>query len=228
MCCNIPKLTRMLLLCSLLVPTGAFATDFEISQLATEIRHASERLALGLRYSNGYGSVRHSASRLSSEADQLLRAVSYNRSSSVIRAEFRDIARRYQDLEQDYLRANRSGYNALAYAEMDNLSYLFTSLSNVIYYGQRTAPVYGGYNYVPPVASYQPYSNRGVRPLRQVAPGGHARPGVGQEDKGRINRFEYGRRSIGASNNFDHSSPVLQRQQRNLGNGLPGGASRNR
>ncbi|MEQ8953086.1 MAG: hypothetical protein RL120_03065 [Gammaproteobacteria bacterium] len=212
MLATIRRYSRPLLAALLLgAPGSLFATNFELSQLATEISQASYRLSEGLRYSSGYSSVRASASRLSSEAEQLLRAVSYNRSSASIRAEFRDISRRYQELERDYLRASRQRYNNAAFVEMDRINYLFTSLSNVVYYGQRSAPAYGAYTYVPPISGYRSYNNR---PLPQQ------RPGASLQNKStgsqRPSRFDYGRRSVGNSNNFDHRSSVLDRQQRNL------------
>ncbi len=183
-----------LMLGLLLAPASLFATNFELSRIAAEISQASYRLADGLRYANGYSSVRSSASRLSSEAEQLVRAISYNRSGSYIRSEFRDIARRYQELERDYLRASRQRLNNFAYTEMDRISYLFTSLSNVVYYGQRAAPAYGGYSYVPPV---------GYRSHVPAVPRSHAgtgRNGSRQANQ-RPNRFDYGTRTVPLRNN---------------------------
>ncbi|MBT7679463.1 MAG: hypothetical protein HN637_12700, partial [Gammaproteobacteria bacterium] len=112
----------------LLMPTSASASHFELSRLANQMSMVSERLAYELRYVRNYGSVRQKAERLARETRQLDEALRRNRSNSYVRSQFRDVSRRFESLEDAFLRANRQDYNNYVYDEMSVLSDLFSRL----------------------------------------------------------------------------------------------------
>jgi hypothetical protein len=156
-----------------LLPSALHASDFEISRLATQINQASGQLAQELHYLQGYSKVKQHANRLSREAGQLVDAVHRNRSPAYLRSQFRDIGRRYANLETAFLRANRGAHSPQLYAEIGQISYLFSSLSTEMYYNsyQELRPYY----YAAPFiigrrhrnpAGYGPNSGRGPGRIR--------------------------------------------------------------
>jgi predicted Zn-dependent peptidase len=91
----------------LVLPTTLKATQYEVSQLASQLGYATSLLADELRYIRGFGSVRQNADRVAREAEQLIKGIQRSRSNSYIRSQFKDISRSYSDLEAAFFRANR-------------------------------------------------------------------------------------------------------------------------
>lgn len=212
----------LILVTLLLFTPVAHATNFDVSHLAAELNRVSAELARDLRNTRGYSSVRFSADRLSREAGQLVAAISRNRSLSFQRSQFRNVVRRYRELEEAFLRSNRQ-HDRYVYNQVGVISNLFSGLNSEFFYTNYVEPA-PQYYYTPPV-------NRRI-------PGGIGRPSLGgfsnqvPQPAQRIDRRDYGRtRVLVPGNNFSHRSPVLERQQRNaaqLGrsSGIGGNSSR--
>ena len=245
----------------LVLPTTLKATQYEVSQLASQLGYATSLLADELRYIRGFGSVRQNANRVAREAEQLIKAIQRNRSNSYIRSQFKDISRGYSDLESAFFRANRSYYNAYANNEFGRISDLFSQLNDTFYY--LSPPVRyesRSYYYSPGVIS------RSRQPRLIGGSNGHrykGRSSTNRRDSSRNNRYRnerqnnrsvtrqidrdvdrlinrgvgrQGNRNAGRKNsgtasrqnnqrdngnlnafrgdNFDHRSPVIERQQR--------------
>jgi hypothetical protein len=210
-----PQQRLLILIISMLccLPTAAFATNFEISRLAAQINLASSQLANELRYARGYGSVRLSADRLSREAEQLVEAIRRSRSNSYVRSQFRDITRRYQDLEKDFLRANRTNHDPRLYNEVSLISNLYTNLSNEIYYTNYVAPYPQSYYYNAPIAS----GHNGSRSIggRGFVNQNRQRP----QNQGRRDRRDYGQISAShGATNFEQRNSMPNRQVRQNSN----------
>lgn len=190
----------------LLLPPVASATNFDVSHLAAELNRVSSELAQELRNTRGYNSVRFTANQLSREAADLVRAISRSRSLSAQRRAFQEVARRYRELEEAFLRVTRD-HDRYVYNQVGVISNLFSSLNSEFYYTNYVEPEPQRYYYVPPVI------------IRQQPLGGYGRRGIGQGDSrqepARKNRFDYPPISVGIPNNFSHRSSVLERQQRN-------------
>jgi hypothetical protein len=124
----------MLFAAVLVLPTTLKATQYEVSQLASQLGYATSLLADELRYIRGFGSVRQNADRVAREAEQLIKGIQRSRSNSYIRSQFKDISRSYSDLEAAFFRANRSYYNAYANNEFGHISDLFSQLNDTFYY----------------------------------------------------------------------------------------------
>ncbi|MDA1369751.1 MAG: hypothetical protein O2971_03185 [Proteobacteria bacterium] len=195
-----------------LAPMAGSATEFELARIAAQLNQLSSQLAHQLRYTNGYGNVRLSAERLAREAAKLVNAIRRNRSNSYIRSEFKDISRRYHNLEDDFLRANRSNHDPRLFQDLGFISNLYSNLSDEFYYTnhlEQPPPVY--YYNVPIV------SGRAVPPALRGQ--GNAHPGRQQQHaNGKRDRRDYGRISASRSLDFDHRSAVLDRQVSNDAN----------
>lgn len=202
--------TGLAVLLTVLLSSGAHATHFELSRLATQLSVASDQLYHGLRNVHGYSSVRQNASRLSTETRQFVESVNRDRSASQLRSKFNDLARAYSRLETAFLRAHHSRGNAYVYNDFTGISNLFAGLNEVYYYDS----VYAANNrvivqqrqyYAPPVISRRP----------RVDSHNSGNYGYNDPDRNRQrpNRRDYDSTSVLIPNNFDHRSPVLQRQQ---------------
>ena len=196
-----------LVLASMLAPSTLLATNFDVSHLAAELNRVSSELAVELRNTRGYGSVRFSADRLSREAADLVSAIRRNRSLSYQRAQFQDVVRHYRDLEEAFLRSGRE-HNRYVYNKVGVISNLFSGLNSEFHYTNyvESAPQY---SYVPPALNR--YRRAPVVSGRSIGLPGRAASEVARPS---------GRRGTGTNrvlipaNNFDHRSPVLERQQR--------------
>ena len=129
----------------------AFATEFEISRLATELNAASSHLAQQLK-GGGYQSMRFSAQRLSRASADLVNAIRRNRSPSFLRSEFRDVARHYQEMERAFLRINRE-HDRNIYHTVGTISNLFTGLNSELYHTGYIQPAPDVYIVTPPVVT---------------------------------------------------------------------------
>ena len=192
-----------------LAPMAGSATEFELARIAAQLNQLSSQLAHQLRYTNGYGNVRLSAERLAREAVQLVNAIRRNRSNSYIRSEFKDISRRYHNLEDDFLRANRSNHDPGLFQAVGFISNLYSNLSDEFYYTNHLEPPPPVYYYNAPIVS------------RHVVPpaiGGRGDADRQQQASGKRDRRDYGRISASRSLDFDHRSAVLDRQVSNAAN----------
>lgn len=199
----------------LMLPTLVFASHVDVARLATQLNLATGQLAYELRGSGAYSAIRQRSEYLSREAADLVDAVRRNRSSNHVQSRFRDVSRRFASLEQAFLRLHRKDYDPFLFNELDRISSLYTSLSQEFRYaGYGYEPLNA---YSPPVIIYQqiPVPGYGVsRGFLNPAPSryrnerdyGHEHPGN--------NRREYERRQVQRFPNYDHRSPVLDRQQR--------------
>jgi len=180
----------------LLQVSTALATEFQVAQLAAELTRASNQLAAGLGSARGYSSVRFSAERLSREAGELVDAIRRDRSRSYISAEFSDIGRHYLALEDAFLRANGGNHAPGLNRQVSLISNLYASLDATFRFTHRAVPPY-----------YYPVP---VPPRR-----GHDVPRVPETgETGRQDRRDYGRIRARRVLEFNHDSPVLQRQYR--------------
>lgn len=153
---------------ALMISGAVSASHFELTRLANQLDLVSSRLAYELRYKGSYSTVRSRAKSLSREAGQLYDALQRNRSSSSIRSHYRDVSRRFEKLEEAFLRANRRYYDAYAYQEVGLISQLFDGLSSEFYYAYYNEPRSGLSYYGSSRAySYVPYSSRSYSPPRR-------------------------------------------------------------
>ncbi len=195
----------------LLSPAVVFATNFEISRLATQLNLASAQLANELRYVHGYGSVRSRAQRLSREAGQLIDAIRRNRSHSYLRSQFNDIGRRYNKLEDAFLRANRNHHNPGLFNEVSFISNLYSSLSLEFYYTNYREPRYQQpYYYNPPLVINRRYSVPPAYAGRRFVNSNRRQ----QNTRRYHNRLDYPPTQALQLNNFGQPGTVLDRQTR--------------
>ena len=196
----------------LLLSPVVSATNFDVSHLAAELNRVSSALATELRNTRGYNSVRFSANQLSREAADLVQVISRNRSLSSQRRAFQEVARRYRELEEAFLRVSRD-HDRYVYNQVGVISNLFSSLNSEFYYTNYVEPAPQRYYYVPPVViRQQPLGGVGSRGYGR---GGSISAGGNRQEPARKNRFDYPPTSVGIPNNFSHRSSVLERQQRN-------------
>ena len=195
-------------LATMLAHPSAVATNFDVSHLAAELNRVSSELALELRNTRGYGSVRFSADRLSREAAQLVTAISRNRSLSYQRAQFQDVARHYRELEEAFLRSSRE-HNRYVYNKVGVISNLFSGLNSEFHYTNYVEPAPLRYSYVPP--SYSRYGRAPIVSGRSPASPGRSTRGV---ETPSVGRSSGSRTILLPPRNFSHRSPVLERQQR--------------
>lgn len=189
---------------TLLLPLTAQATAYELSRLASRLNFTSTRLAEDLRNSQGYSSVRFSAQRLSREAEQLVEAISRDRSHAYVRSQLDDVRHRYEDLEKAVLRIDGGRHQAYVFEQMDSISALYDSMNAEFYYQQRSYP---------PVRHY--YPNPGIIISGQrIVPRNYQPRQQHEDNDSRRDRRDYGRITTHRSLDFDHGSPVLERQRR--------------
>lgn len=194
-----------------LVPTAANAAHPDIAHFATQLNLATSQLAYELRGAGAYSVIRQRADRLSREAADLVNVVRRNQSNNRVESQFRDVQQRFASFEQAFLRLNRRDYDPYLFNELDRISHIYSNLSGQFHYQS-------GYAYVQPLVVAPPvvirqynydsrrgnvsgYSNRSVFPPHK-------------EQSGKRDRREYDRRVVRQAPNYDHRSPVLERQQR--------------
>lgn len=206
--------TLAMLVVVLVLPATALGNHQDIAHLATQLNLATSQLAYDLRGSGAYSSIRQQSERLSREAAQLVEAVRKNRSQNHVRAQFRDVSQRFASLEQAFLRLNRRDYDPALFNELDRISGLYNTLNAEFRYTGGYA-YEQPYQYNPPVIIYQqiPAPGYGI-PRGFVNP----QPQFRQEQYERRDRRDYGRRQVFRQMEFDHRSPVLDRQLRHDNN----------
>lgn len=206
----------------MLTPGTAFATNFELSRLASQIELISGQLASELRYTRHYSSVRQRAVILRREAAQLADSLQRHRSNGRVRAHFKDVRRGYERLEQAFFKANKRDHIPSLYSEINHLSNVFTNLNESFHYAglgrQHYDPVYG----VPYRATLG--RDRVFRTVRQAWRGPNYRGdklgGLARAE--RVNRRDKpGRAGLDRATRTVHSAPpsahrskVLERQAR--------------
>jgi len=201
----------------MVMPLAASADHQDISRLATELNLAAGQLAYGLRANGGYSNLRRRADHLSREAADLIDAVRRNRNESRVNSQFNEVSKRYSDLEQAFLRANRSRFSPYLANEFDRINGIYTNLNAEFYYqdnyvNPRSYSYTSRVQIVPEidrryesaVKNYYPPNQRGLANAgswRQSLP--EVRP----------DRRDYGRMQVLRMPQYDHRSPVLERQQ---------------
>jgi hypothetical protein len=144
-----PGYSALLVLLLLFAPSIVFATNFELARLSNQIELLSSQLADDLRYTRNYGSLRQRAVTLSREASQLGNSLRRNYSSSRVRSHFKDVRRSYEKLEQAFFRANKKDHEPRVYQDVNQLSNLFSSLSDEYHYAGYSQANYGTVYMVP-------------------------------------------------------------------------------
>ncbi|MCH7815524.1 MAG: hypothetical protein IIC60_03030 [Proteobacteria bacterium] len=191
-------------------PAIVFATHFEVSRLATQVNLASSQLADEVLYTRGYSSVHQQADRLSREAGQLVDAISSHRNQSYVRAQFNDVSRRYSSLERAFLRASRHHHDPYLFDAFGHISNLFHRLNSEYYYAFYQQPLSSQpFYYGAPLLTQHPHI---------VAP-------AFRGSRGYVTPYNHNWRGV---NNFDHLSPMLERQQRHGSNQHRDGNTSNR
>ena len=200
----------------LAAPVSVFANHLDVARLATQLNLVSGQLAHELRGSGAYSTIRQRSEQLSREAAELVDSVRRNRNGVHIQSQFRDVSQRFLSLEKALLRLNSRDYSPYLANEFDRLSGIYGSLSEQFHYSGDygyTQP----YVYNPPVIIYQQVPVPGFDiPRGFVSP-----PSTYYPDEPRHPRdyresdlYEYPRRQVQRLPNYDHHSPVLDRQQR--------------
>jgi hypothetical protein len=211
---NLARPWRLLLCASLLLwPALASATAYELSRLASELNFTSSRFAHDLRGYQGYSSVRFSAQRLGREAEQLVEAISRDRSRSTIRSQLDDVRRRYEDLEKSVLRIDGGRQREFVYQRMDQINALYDSLNAEFYYDPRTRHVAPRYYYP---RQYELYPRGGViLQYQRLLPQSHYSPRqrLNRSTDRRDQSTSRGESRRYSAHRFDHGSAVLERQQ---------------
>jgi len=200
----------------MLAPIAASASHLDVSRLATELNLAAGQMAYDLRGSGAYSNLRQRADRLSREAADLIDAVRRNRSDSRVRSQFDDVSRRYASLEQAFLRLQGKQYDPYLATAFDHINGIYTRLSAEFYYdavviNPRT------FVYAPPVVirHYSPEPDHRFQ-RGFVNPQRYQRESENRQewrDYGRSGRLDYGRRQVQRLPDYDHRSPVLERQR---------------
>jgi hypothetical protein len=117
------------LLCPIVLPLNiAFASEFELSRIASELNLASEALAKEKIYSQGFSGLSHRASSLARESSQLIDAIHRNRNPSNIRSQFNDVSRRYTDLEDAFWRGYRNSSDKTIFQQLEGISKIYSDL----------------------------------------------------------------------------------------------------
>ncbi len=212
-------------------PVSVLTNHLDVARLATQLNLASGQLAHELRGSGAYSSIRQRSEQFSREAAELVDAVRRNRNGVHLQSEFRDVSQRFLSFEKALLRLNSRDYSPFLSNEFDRLSGIYSSLSEQFQY----AGDYGynqPYVYNPPVIIYQqvPVPGFGVprglpRDLprsfpRSLQPGFENPPSLHYPDAQRHPRdyrdsehYENPLRHEQLLPDYDHRSPVLDRQQ---------------
>ncbi len=222
-----------IVLCLLLAtPVSVLANHLDVARLATQLNLASGQLAHELRGSGAYSSIRQRSEQLSREAAELVDAVRRNRNGVHLQSQFRDVSQRFLSLEKALLRLNSRDYSPFLSNEFDRLSSIYSSLSEQFHYAgdySYTQP----YVYSPPLIIYQPVPVPGFgvprglpRDLPRsfqpefVNPPSLHYPDAQRPDEPRHPRdyresehYENPRRQVQRLPDYDHRSPVLDRQQ---------------
>ena len=201
----------------LLAPFAVSANHLDISRLATELNLATGQLAYELRGYGAYSNLRQRADRLSREAADLVDAVRRNRNESQVRSQFNDVSKRYANLEQAFLRINRTSFSPYLTNEFDRINGIFTNLSAEFFYqGGNINPrsfSYASPSYNQPVINrrYESapdyYYQHNQRGLDNSGTSYQSAPAT------RRDRRDYGRIQVQRMPQYDHRSAVLERQQ---------------
>jgi len=206
----------------LLAPFAVSANHLDISRLATELNLATGQLAYELTGYGAYSNLRQRADRLSREAADLVDAVRRNRNESQVRSQFNDVSKRYANLEQAFLRVNRASFSPYLVDELDRINGIYTNLSAEFFYQggninprgfSYTSPAYTSPSYTPPDINHRYesapdyYYQHNQRGLVNSGTSYQAAPAT------RRVRRDYGRMQVQRMPQYDHRSPVLERQR---------------
>ena len=204
------RLVTVILAVLCISPVALLAGEFKLLRLASELHSASTQLADELRNTRGQGNVRFHAERLSRKTVRLMKVIQDGRGHAHLRSEFTAISRRYQSLENAFLRANLGIADPLLSHSLSLISLLHGNL-NREYYSVKSlesiSPVYhrdasiNSRRALPAVFSGRSYTYLNRSPYRRSST---------------VRDRHYNDR-INASQglNFDHRSSVLDRQYRN-------------
>ena len=201
------ELRILLLVLAVLFPVSGFATNFEISRLASQLQGLSADLSRESRGLRGFSSVSHYAARLESRADQLNNSITRGRSTSFIRSRFSDVVQHYERLEEAYFRAGRFRVTSRVEQQFAEISQVLQAMS-LQFFPENYYPGYVG---APPVILYYPYRGRNAERAYQRNPqGGLDRvPDPQRPDRHRADDTQ----RPGHEPRYDHQSDVYDRQQ---------------
>ena len=204
------RLVTVILVGLCISPVALFADEFKLVRLASELHSASTQLANELRNTRGQGNMRFHADRLSRKTARLMKVIQDDRGHAHLRSEFTAISRRYQSLENAFLRANLSSRDPLLPHSLSLISLLHGNL-NREYYSAKSlgsiSPVYhrdasiNSRRALPAVFGGRSYTYSNRSPYR--------RPNTDRD------RHYNERVNASQGLNFDHRSSVLDRQYRN-------------
>ena len=204
------RLVTVILAVLCISPVTLLAGEFKLLRLASELHSASTQLANELRNTRGQGNVRFQAERLSRKTVRLMKVIQDGRGHARLRSEFTAISRRYQSLENAFLRANLGIADPLLSHSLSLISLLHGNL-NREYYSVKSlesiSPVYhrdasiNSRRALPAVFSGRSYTYLNRSPYR--------RPSTV------LDRHYNERVNASQGLNFDHRSSVLDRQYRN-------------
>lgn len=106
----------------------AFASEFELSRIASELSLASAELAKEQVVSLSFTGLGHRASSLARESSQLIDAIQRNRNPSNIRTQFDDVSRRYTDLEDAFWRGYSDDSDKTVFQQLEGISKIYSEL----------------------------------------------------------------------------------------------------
>ena len=127
------RLVKVILAVLCLSPAVLLANEFELARLVSELHLASTQLANELRDTRGQGDMRFHIERLSRETASLMKAIQRDRSRASLRSEFTAVSRRYQALEDAFLRFNQKGRDPQQFHSLRLISSLHRNLSREFY-----------------------------------------------------------------------------------------------
>ncbi len=171
-------------------PRLAAATEFEVLRLASELNYASKQLADELRHERGYSNMRLSANRLGRESEQLVEAIRRDRSPSYVRSQFRDVSRRYNNLETDFMRARRRD-DLWLIDSVGIISDLYLNLSAEFYYTRYIGSGLSLHYYGAP--SRDRHVGRSLKGSRDYGRSRKGKSAKGRRDRGRVESRRDGR-----------------------------------
>ena len=192
------RLVKVILAVLCLSPAALLANEFELARLVSELHLASTQLANEVRDTRGQGDMRSYIKRLSRETASLMKAIQRGRSRASLRSEFTAVSRRYQTLEDAFLRFNKSGL----------ISSLHRNLSREFYLT----------NYLKPSLTVN-HGDSSINSRRAVPPADSGRSNIHSDRSSRrfssVPERRYNRPIITSRGlNFDHRSSVLDRRYR--------------
>ena len=202
------RLVKVILAVLCLSPAALLANEFELARLVSELHLASTQLANEVRDTRGQGDMRSYIKRLSRETASLMKAIQRDRSRASLRSEFTAVSRRYQTLEDAFLRFNKSGRDPQQFHALRLISSLHRNLSREFYLT----------NYLKPSLTVN-HGDSSINSRRAVPPADSGRSNIHSDRSSRrfssVPERRYNRPIITSRGlNFDHRSSVLDRRYR--------------